>query len=403
MAACTTSKRYNNNQYVSLSTRCSRIKVKVDVEDGTPARLYFFYSYDIADEHPHWKELKDVVAETTTKNKIAEFFILLGPSPPGDMKENVAKIRLPRRPAAHSSVELPHLVYTVRVREYAWVDSGRIKLHSAWETAVYNEATDLAQRLSISGSVGFVSTPTLLTVLKNTWQELFECTDSVTQENEDSTAVHVAVLPRFDEEVLLRMMRVAHSDFESSSALPELASWCLLRGSAPNQGSSVMRVFNALADLIGRSRLVRRLYADNKIAVAGSQDIVEFKLEGAPMPNYAFFFRMPRSFVPEPALVMQLYEKNETGQWTNLTPTPYVTATQIEAAGGDPLRAFRRLSESKHLDIFLELTYEHMLSIHWQSISSLHLKPPTPFSCSEIENYVDRNWWESRFLLHEHN
>lgn len=399
MAACSISKRFNHNQYISLSTRCNRFKVRVGASEGTAVHVKFFYSYDVENEHPHWKELANGDAVSTVNDGVAEFFILYGPPPPDTvLPRNMANIAFPRADPSLKVPIVPHVSYTIRMGDRTWIDSGRIKPRATWGEVIFDEGVELAKQLTIPGSAGFVDTRRLFDTLDRTWMQLFEHIDVFDAKDE----VKLTAVPAFNEQVLLRMMRVAFPDTDPPRVLPDLTSWGLLCGKSATEGGSIMRVFHTLADLVGRSKLVRRMYAGGKIALAGSPDTIEFKLDEANKLSHVFFFRLARSVVHEPALVLQLYEKEENGQWKAIIPTPYVTASQLDNSRGDPLRAFRSLRDSAHLPVLSQLTYANMLNTSWQSISSLLLTDPTDFAYSEAENYTELKWWESRFLLDSH-
>lgn len=388
--------RYKRNHYVTLANRYSRIEFSGLAQD-TVLSFLFFYSYDTANERPMWKELHNACASAVVVDGKAFILILYGPAPPGKLPAHIVHIQLPRPDPGLSLPPLPHLSYTVCTQTGEFVYNDRIHLCQSWEDVVFDEALLTYQRLRISQFCDFVSTQALFADLNNSWRRLFASCVKTTQR--EAVTLYVDNIPEFNVSTLLRLYRIVYPFSDPPTVLPDIVPWHCICGATARQSQSIIRVFSTLADLLGRSSLVRHLYKEQKIALAGPHDIVEFQVGDAQLPPYIFFFRLPRSPVHEPALVIQIYTKNDHGHWTPISPTPFVTASHLEKAGGDPLRAFKKLNDSVHIDILKQLSYDGMLNVCWKSPISFHLLPPTIFSVNDTENYCDPTWWESIFEL----
>jgi hypothetical protein len=76
-----------------------------------------------------------------------------------------------------------------------------------------------------------------------------------------------------------------------------------------------------------------------------------------------FFFRVPRSYLDEPALVLELFliERSPNGiVLIPQRPTPYITVSQLEKSLGNPFVAFKNL-ESVHSALLSEMDIQNLL------------------------------------------
>lgn len=389
--------RFDKNMYVSLSTRCHRLMVNglAEYSDKT-ITMEMFYSYDTTISYPLWKKLENSTATAYVKNGRAEFFLVFGAIPDQMRTPSTANILLPRPSLVVKEHELPAISYILSTTEGELLYNDRIVLHKSWEEAIFQEAAALSQSMTIPTIPEFLSTRRVLEYFQESWNQMFSCTKHGKKECEESPKLS------FDATALLRIIRAAWPDTDAPVTLPSVIPQGLMRGVAPKEGTSVFRIFHIFAELIGRSSLVERMYLENKIALIGSQDTLVFELSAAELPPYVFFFRLPRSATHEAALVMEIYHK-EGETVVPLRPTPYITVSQLDSAGGDPLRAFAKLDSSAHKDILKELTYDSMLTVRFSSDNALQVLPPTLFSINQTDNYCNLYWWESRYQLRECN
>lgn len=405
--------------------------------------LFFQYSYDTASEYPMWKELKGAQAKATVRNGVAEFFLLFGPAPPSGLPgSHFSNILLPRpdpalAAAATASALLPLLSYQVmaagspgREMESAeWLLDGRLWLRPTWGEVVFYEAVDMYNTMATGAMRDFLPSSVVFAKLRELWSHLFAFISKRQQHRmkgkhdaADSARADDPTIERpllFTEELFFRIIRVAHPDAGIPANIPSLIQRRVFSGASPTEGGSIMRVFHTLVDLFGRSRLVRRLYQSGKIILASSSDTIDFDQKSfAPAASpVVFFFRVPRSIVHEPALVLELFQVGPDGQHTPLRPTPYITSSQLEKAGGEPLVAFTKLDSSVHIEHLRRLSWDDMLESRWDAGAqghgtTIHLSAPRKyaaypqsgdggisFDCRPAVNHLEPGWWESQAIL----
>lgn len=384
--------RYKENLYISLTTRYSRFIVENlnEYEDGTPVTLFFQCSFETDKEHPAWIDLKTARAETQVQCGCAEFFVLFGPKPPLETRLNVANIMLPRPSAGVSATTtLPMLSYIVKIGHGDCLLGGRIHLWRTWDEHIYKVACDFFDAATTPLLKDFLPLHKVFQELRNTWNILFSVL------NQEDCAI-----PPFDQDLFLHLVRATHNTEAPPTEAPEFMSRALICGREDFTSCSFMRMFHDLVNLIGRFKLVRRLYQAGNFVVVSSHDSLHHKITYRPKSGHVFFFRMTRTKVHETALVIELYRVDEDLKLTASAPVPYVTTKQLEAAGGDPLVAFSHLN-SVYADIMKTLTWKDMLCARRVDVQNIEFSQIDDISHVESDgaSQIDTNWWESAVML----
>lgn len=390
--------RFNKNMHVSLSTRCHRMLVTgLDADNDKTITMELFYSYDTKSTHPLWKKMENATATSVVKDGVVEFFLVLGSIPEEMRTSNTVNALLPRSSQPTAADDLPILSYILNAGESEWLCNNRIALHKSWGDVVFEEAAAFSREITLDAIPDFVPTSRVLVHLKESWEHLFSYTKekrALVGQGEYDVPFEIS----FDEMMLLRFIRIAYPYHDAPSTIPSVIPQRLLRGEVPKERTSIFRAFHTFVELIGRSTLVQRMYVENKIALVSSQDVIVFQFGNAQLPPYVFFFRMPRSPTHGAALVLELYRREKHGTLSSVLPTPYITASMLDEAHGDPLRAFFNL-DSVHKDILQQLTYDSMLTVQFTSNNTLTVLPPTAFPIKETDNHCNLYWWESQHQL----
>ena len=111
----------------------------------------------------------------------------------------------------------------------------------------------------------------------------------------------------FSDDLFLCLIRIAHRTYDVPTSIPEFLSHRLICGEQEQKSCSLMRVYHDLINLLGRFKIVRRLYQGGNFAVLSSNDKLQFALSRQPKSGYVFFFRMARSETSETSLVIECY------------------------------------------------------------------------------------------------
>lgn len=404
--------RYPGNMYITLSTRTSRVHIRgLDDYEGVPIELVLYYSYEMDSEAPHWKPLRDASGRAPVRDGQAEFFFLFGPKPPArQLGPETINILLPRAAAPVSAEEippLPRLSYAVKAGD-RWILDGRIRLWPTWDKMIRDVARPpFTSTLSV-GMREFTLSSRIFSFLKTRWQQMLA--PVAFRKGDDGEEIEDRqLLDAFGEDLFLELLRLTQtSDVASGSwaskvghigpkEIPELVSRGAFEGTDKFVG--LLAAFEGLLDLVGRSIVVRELFMLGYVGVVSSFDTLEFELPRVKEETVVFFFRLPRSVVGEPALVVELYRLVPDEKPVPLRPTPYMTASQLAKRGGNPLLTATTLSDSVHIDELARLNWSRMLYPERTATNQIVLrKQPRPFRIP-AGDFVDDRWWESVGLL----
>lgn len=395
------------------------------------------YCYDPQSLHPDWKELKGATAETEVGDRgTAEFQLVFGPSSPSDSPhkpKNLCSMVLTRpdpatvaacsggdaASASPNSPILPTLSYILQVASEgglgAFKTNGRLALKALWGDTVFSEAIDVFNAHAGGPAEEFLDTRAIGKILEGAWDTLFmylrhgehvrerrrgkrsEDDDDGDRCTDDEVLIEV---PRLTPEIIERIILIA-TESESAPAMISRRAFC---GKSPTEGISIWRVFQNVLELVGRSFFIRQLYNARQLYLLGAQETVEIHTDKLAElgQGLVYFFRVPRSIVNEPALVIELFEVEHSHSSTILKPvrpTPYITASQLERAKGNPFIAFANL-ESVHS--------EKLKALHPRGLlqpPNIRLKPRTedghttssfviPPNAKEIPR-SDPRWWSA--------
>jgi len=385
--------RHTENIYVSLATRYSRfIITNLNTwDDGTPVQLFFYYSYDKNKEHPLWIELKCARATSKIVDGAAEFILVFGVKPLAEKRENVANLHL-RRPTSglETEIQLPVLSCVIKIAGKDCALGERINLWSNWNALVHAEACKFYNSCATEVLNDFLPSVTVYMQLRDRWNELL----SIQQKMDGGSSL------MFSDELFLRLIRTAHHTSDVPTSIPEFLSHALICGEQKQNLCSLMRVYHDLINLLGRFKIVRRLYQRGNFAVLSSGDKLQFAIPRQPKSGYVFFFRMARSETLETSLVIEFYTVDANFKVTPVRPTPYVTLTQLDAALGDPLVAFSRIPSTHH-DILAALTWDDMLYARQigDGVFEFTQIEELPYGKCGCTTHIDLNWWESTSIL----
>lgn len=415
--------RHQGRILLNLSSRCAKLRFKGIPLDVRRVRLVWMYCYDIESAFPDWKELSGSTAEAeVAHNGTAEFSLLFGPPSQTEIvkrESNVCSMVL-KRPDSHTdskSTVLPTLAYALQTDGlYPLKKSGRLSLNALWGETVFAEAIDVFNQFAGSATEEFLDTRSIGKILESYWDRLFmhlrddehvrqrmpgpkrlECLDDDLVESR-----HVEI-PKMSPEMIERIILVG----TETDSIPPLISRRAFCGKSATEGISIWRVFQNVVELVGRSLFIRQLFCRHQLHLLGAQETVEIHTDklaelGQPL---VYFFRIPRSIVNEPALVIEMFEVRHTDTGTRLKPvrpTPYITATQLERGKGNPFIAFSKL-ESAHADKLGALHTRGLLQP-----PNIRLKQRTedghhanPFAIAPNINAIpgsDRRWWSAADL-----
>lgn len=389
------------------------------------------YCYDPDSLHPDWKELRGASGETEVgQGNTADFSLVFGPSTPGDSDhkpKHVCAMVLTRpdpgivAASPPNAPILPTLSYVLQVVEggaEGYRTNGRLALKALWGETVFTEAIEYFNKFAGGPTEEFLDTRSIGRILEGVWDSLFmylrqgehareKRRGKRTEEDGDDACVDddqpVIEVPKLSPEIIERIILIA-TESETAPAMISRRAFC---GKSPTEGISIWRVFQNVLELVGRSLFIRQLFNARQLYLLGAQETVEIHTDklaelGQPL---VYFFRVPRSIVNEPALVIELFEVVHSRSSTILKPvrpTPYITASQVERAKGNPFVAFANL-ESVHS--------EKLKALHPRGLlqpPNIRLKPrtedghntssfPIPPNVSTLAR-SDPRWWSSADL-----
>lgn len=371
--------QYDNNLYISAASRFTRLRfVDLGLPAGTPVVLSFRYTYDADAEVPEWKELPCGVGKTTIDAEgMATIVLLFGPPLSDPARQGDAfRIVLPRseKPTVAKDV-LPRLAYSLEGSDKVLI-KGVLKLHSNWRAMMRELNLELYRKIASFEEGGVVPAQDLYAHLERKWTELF---------------VGVADIPVFTFELFNELRNAAGCD--TNSALVPTDKFF---GNAGTE--SLLYIFHAFADLMGRSGIVRGLYYFKKFTLASRSDDIVFVGKQPKRTTRRFIFRLARTPTFEPAIVIEILTIDPQGKIVTATPAPYVTSSRLTSAYGDPLIAFAQLTDSIHLDVLRALKYKHMLSATREG-KKLHLSDSHEMQIMHRATHNDKRWWASNSLL----
>lgn len=370
-SSITVTSRHQGRLWLNLSSRCARLQFSGIPTDVEKVRLVWMQCYDPTSLHPEWKAVKDSTGEVELKGaSTAEFVLLFGPNPPlpEDETLGVCKITLarPQDPIPAGQPILPTLAFALQTEDHRTLYSSRLKLHAFWNETVFDEAVDIFNKSLKYPTDEFLDTALVSDILATRWKNLFSylrhesksrgkkivdhwCSD----DDEDSESA----IPRLTKEMIQRIILIGGESADLD--LPPLISKRAFCGKSVTEGISIWRIFQTLIEMVGRSPFLRQLSNHGQLHMLGPQETVAIHTDklaelGQPL---VYFFRLPRSIVNEPALVIELFQAEDDGEKTKLKPirpTPYITASQLERGNGNPFVAFAHL-ESAHAEILKAL------------------------------------------------
>lgn len=366
--------QYGDNIFIEHESRLSRFHLKdTSLPAETPVTLSFVHSYD----KTSWLPIPDASAQTTVKpDGLIEFFLLFGTYPKdATMPPGVAHIMLPRQATSDTRV-FPELEYRVHVGEQRLVFSGRLHLFSAWGDIIEKIGKEVFEQCIDDSDSTTVPAIDVYNAFKDKWDDLF---------------ANISDCPPFGTKLFLSIVRMAHIGGDAPTRLPAMFARCMLHGD-PSR-TTITRLFYTLVELIGRSKIVRQLFAEGYVAMMARHDVCLMKSEKVKKPATRFFFRLPRSPVGMPALVMELVDLDSSGMFVMRQPTPYITSAQMARAQGDPLIAFSWLRPSTHEKTIDELTWKDIIHVEKVTTTGFSMSfdrmPAFPVSWT----YNDPLWW----------
>lgn len=372
----------------------------LDDYEGVPIELVLYYSYEVDSEAPHWKPLKDASGRAPVRDGQAEFFFLFGPKPPArPLGPETINILLPRAAVPVSPEEippLPMLSYAVKAGD-RWILDGRMRLWPTWDKMIRDVARPpFTSTLSV-GMREFALSSRIFAFLKTRWQQVLA--PVAFRKGDDGKEIEDRqLLDAFDEDLFLELLRLTQTADVGPKEIPELISRGAFEGTDRFVG--LLAAFEGLLDLLGRSIAVRELFMMGYVGVVSSFDTLQFELPKVMEETAVFFFRLPRSVIREPALVVELYRLvPDEEEPVPLRPTPYMTASQLAKRGGNPLLTAKTLTDSVQIDQLATLNWSRMLYPERTATDQIVLrKQPRPFRVP-AGDFVDDRWWESVGLL----
>ena len=399
--------RHENRFLLNMASRRAVVRFfSLPLDCGMQVKISWKYCYDNTHIHPDWKEIQgsEALASVSSDGSL-EFSLMFGPPSPSDVTEkekpvNQCTIVLtrPGEGATHRATDivsekapvLPTLMYTLRAVDGDEILSfGEVALNGFWGDTIFNEAIDVFNRFG-GVDMPFLDKHAVVRMLRARWDLLFghlRKGEHLREKGEHGckddgeTLVPVGGLSI---ELIERIMTVGCGPCDSVHQEIPRRAFC---GASPTVGTSIWRVFQNIAELVGRSQFIRQLFNFGQLHVLSATEMMEIhtdKLAELGEP-FVYFFRVPRSIVHEAALVIELFEVEYVDNSTNLKavrPTPYITASQLEQAKGNPFIAFANLE-----------------SVHSEKLKALRprglLQPPN----IQIKSRVDSDYQSRAFTI----
>ncbi len=396
---------YKAGFFLNFASRCNRIRFEdLQLAVGSEITIDWFNCHDAhLGKFASWKEVKSSRGTTTVQTDgSVEFLVCFGSGFETKKKSGVCQLALTRIEGADPKAPpiLPTLSYVLNSgADTNFRREGVIPLYALWGEVVHRDAilnfTEFAHSLSDS----IIDVGRVKHAMQTIWQQVFsyllrrqektkskECTDDGD------------VIPPLSEETLTRIILVATNEKE----LPKAVSLRHFCGLSATEGVSIWRVFYTLVDVIGRSKFLRRLYSSGQLYLLRSEETVEIHTDKFVeiAQQTVYFFRIPRSIVNEPAVVVELFNVRHEDQTIILEPirpTSYITSSQIEKSSGVPYTAFAALT-SQHHDVLKQLNVKGLIQppinrIHSVTNDGNHCIKPIDVK-APIEGFDD-DWWVS--------
>ena len=382
--------------WVKSGSRCTTIRLFDDrFTTKDEVSFQWMQSYDVDSSNPKWTS----VAAPSTKatfivQKDGELTInLLFGHPlkgePASCRKNFCQILI--RPLDEKRAVLPALAFVIKSEARGLKGDARIILKNCWHELVYLEALECFDRFKSKELQEFISAEQVLKCLRFTWERVFQHTVGTPAE----------VQP-LSESTLQRLIFIG-SDVQTLEAVPLLFCRQNFCGQSEKKGISIWRVFQNLIELVGRSHFIRRLVNSNQLPLLGPDELAEIDTRAllSRKQDIVYFFRIPRTLLEEPALVLEAFSvvRQREGapcRLEALNPKPYITASLLSVAKGNPLIAFSRL-ESAH-----SIALKTLSPLGFLQFPTLRIKgessSPSPISISEkIESMTNpsEEWWSS--------
>ena len=412
--------RYNGRFFLNPSSMCARLHFSgIPLPKGSKVSISWQLCFDSHLLHPNWRKLRGAKAQQTVSDDGSlNFCAIFGPTEGIPLEKGVSRITLQRPTDPETELAKTQFLSTYGVAEIPslqilpvlhfilkeeggsqtpFVYMDRISLYSFWGCVLFTDAINMFNRHA--GTKDFIETRLVFTILRNEWDRLFAHIQFASRKTDshhldDDDALESPILS--DEYIT----RIILGDREGTK-LPAMISREVFCGKTFCKGVGIWRVFQNIVDLVGRSLFIRQLFCSGQLYILRQLEAIQIdttllaEFEG----RVVYYFRIPRSILNEPCLVITMYTvvRNDAGFYDliPITPTPYITATQIEAAKGDPFIAFANL-QSAHSEILKNLSLSGLLQppcIKCHSARTGDLLP-LKFIDTETSDFgTDTLWW----------
>lgn len=387
-----------------MSQDSARIQFEVlslPLDAGKMVSVTFQQCYDVKAPTPVWTRIPHNRCEVeVTENRCIAFQVTLGEGmwASGGPPSRTCHLKLQHRPGEKLAdamqrpvdEQLPTIRCTLTCECYAF--SKRIRIHPVWSTIVYADAIRVFDELARLNHSEMVPRMLVVNAMRAEFKRLF----SYLARSEKT----LASMPVLDDETIDRLFLLNDRSptLERFSKAP--ISKQMFCGDSDQSILGIWRSFQMLVEMIGRSKFVRKLYASKQLRMYTPTEQLRIEPDSNHLKHeFGFFFRLPRSSVPSPAIVIELFrfvgdcKKHKIQQ---ILPQAYITSRQLEFSGGNPLTAFANL-QSAHAAIFKKMKPSQLLQVVGL-FDDKDAKPNSKFAVGDDPSAwdgLDVDWWYS--------